>query len=77
MAKPKNLIESVVVQVTTTPQVRTLLERLVATGLYGKNIAEAAERLLARELERRVGSGSLEVPADDDRGPQGRGRGTK
>ena len=59
MAKPKNRIESVPLQVTTTPQVRKLLEHLVDTGLYGKNVAEAAERLIAHELERRIDEGRL------------------
>jgi len=59
MPKPRNRIPSKPLQVTTTPQVLTLLERLVDTGLYGKNVAEAAERLISRGLEHQVSQGVL------------------
>ena len=52
MPKSKNLIETVTLTLSTTPHIVERLERLVHTGYYGKNTAEAAERLLARTLER-------------------------
>ena len=51
MPKPKNSIASESLRISTTPQVRKYLEKLVLGGLYGKNPAEAAERILARGLE--------------------------
>ena len=60
MSKPRNQIKSEPLYITTTPQVRALLERLVESGLYGKNPTEAAERLIARGLEERIGAGFLE-----------------
>ncbi|HWM26119.1 MAG TPA: toll/interleukin-1 receptor domain-containing protein [Chthoniobacterales bacterium] len=36
---------------TTTPQVREMLERLVSTGFFGRNLAEAAERFVTRGLQ--------------------------
>jgi hypothetical protein len=38
-----------------------LLERLVLTGFYGKNPAEAAERLLARSIEALMKNGTLDA----------------
>jgi len=51
MAKTKNLIETATLTVSTNPLVEDRLERLVSTGYYGKNAAEAAERLLAETLK--------------------------
>lgn len=59
MPRKKNLVETVPVPISTTPQVQRYLEALVATGLYGKNPSEAAERLVTREIERLVQEGSL------------------
>jgi hypothetical protein len=47
------------ITISTTPPVKKHLERLVVTGLYGKNAAEAAERLVARELEQLIKDGAL------------------
>ncbi len=59
MPRKKNLVETVAVPISTTPQVQRYLEALVATGLYGKNSSEAAERLVTHEIERLVQEGSL------------------
>ena len=59
MAKPRNPVESEKILVTTTPYVRRYLEHLVAGGLYGKNVSEAAERLIARSIESLVREGIL------------------
>jgi len=47
--------------ISTTGVVVENLERLVRTGYYGKNPAEAAERLLSKELERRFGAEAQEI----------------
>lgn len=54
MAKVKNDLESVTITITTTPQVKQGLQALVQTGFFGKNPAEAAERLLASVVEREL-----------------------
>lgn len=59
MAKSRNDLDSVTITISTTPQVRHALLSLVKTGFYGKNPAEAAERLLAQVLEQRVREGKL------------------
>jgi len=59
MPKPPNTLDSVTITITTTPQVRSYLSELVTDGLYGKNVAEAAERLLAEVLKRLIEDGKL------------------
>ena len=62
MPKQRNDIDSVTITISTTPQVRRALQRLVRTGFHGKNPAEAAERLLARVLEQRLGRAGSRSP---------------
>lgn len=59
MAKPRNDVGSIAITISTTQQVRQALQGLVKTGFYGKNPAEAAERLLASVLEGYVRDGRL------------------
>ena len=54
MAKAQNLIRTERLTLSTTPHVLSLLGRLVKSGLYGKNHAEAAERLVSKSLERLI-----------------------
>ncbi len=51
MPRPKNQLETVSITLSTTRPVLDYLERLVESGLYGKNPAEAAERLIALGIE--------------------------
>lgn len=51
MAKTDNLIPTVVLTVSTNETVKDRLERLVYTGYYGKNAAEAMERVTAQTLK--------------------------
>lgn len=51
MARKRNRLKTVTLTISTTPPIVEHLARLVATGLYGKNPAEAAERLVARSIE--------------------------
>jgi hypothetical protein len=46
----------------TTPQVVAYLKQLLKSGLYGKNPAEAAERLLSRTLEQLLNDGKIKRP---------------
>ena len=54
MARKENQLETVPLKLSTTQQVMDLLRALVDTGLYGKNTAEAAERLLAQSLSQLI-----------------------
>ena len=53
MARNSNDLETETFTVSTNPLIVERLKALVQTGYYGKNHAEAAERLLARVLEER------------------------
>jgi hypothetical protein len=46
----------------TPPQVHAYLEQLVATGLYGYRVEDAAERLICRSIESLIAAGFL-MPA--------------
>ena len=54
MARTKNQVDTVNVTLAMTPKMVEHLKRLVETGFYGKNHAEAAERLLAQLLEQKL-----------------------
>lgn len=58
MARQPNELPTQELRVSTTPQVITLLRSLVATGFYGKNPAEAAERILAEKLRQLKAEGA-------------------
>lgn len=62
MPRPPNHLPTVTITVSTTPQVHDYLVRLVSTGLYGKNVAEASERIVAQAIERLCREGTL-LPA--------------
>ena len=59
MAKLNNLIKTVVITVSTNETIEKQLEQLVYTGDYGKNSAEAAERVIVFGLRRLVELGEL------------------
>jgi len=59
MPRLPNKVKTVTITVSTTPPVHNYLETLVATGLFGKNAAEAAERLIARGIEDHLAEGTL------------------
>jgi hypothetical protein len=63
MPRDANAIRSVILRITTTPQVVKLLDRLVETGLYGKNRADAAEELLRQKVVEAIRDGMLPVPS--------------
>lgn len=59
MPRLRNKVKTVTITVSTTPMVHGHLEALVETGLYGKNAAEAAERLIARGIQDHLAEGTL------------------
>ena len=59
MPRQPNTVKTVTITVSTTPPVYEHLEALVASGLFGKNPAEAAERLVARGVEQFLADGTL------------------
>ena len=68
MARKPNHINTSQITLSTTPRVIEELELLVLTGHYGKNPAEAAERVLAAELNRLFGEEALKIARDSGRG---------
>jgi len=50
MARPKNTTETVQITLSTTPQVKALLEELSKSGFYGKNAADTAHALLKEKI---------------------------
>ena len=59
MARKPNDLKTKTVTISTTPPVLKYLSILVSTGLYGKNPAEVAERLVAGSLDRLLKDGTL------------------
>jgi hypothetical protein len=72
MARKPNNVATVTITISTTERVQQYLEELVSGGLFGKNPAEAAERLVARGLETLLREGTLGKPKA---GSSGRGGG--
>ena len=60
MGRKQNNVPTETLTLSTTPLVQKYLQAIVETGFYGKNPAEAAERILAMALEAQVDSGKLE-----------------
>jgi len=59
MARTPNRVTTVTITISTTEIVELYLEDLVSSGLFGKNTAEAAERLVARGIETLIREGTL------------------
>jgi hypothetical protein len=59
MPRTANPIDTETFKISTTPPVVLHLRRLVETGLYGKTVPEAAERLIAQGIERLMNDGVL------------------
>jgi hypothetical protein len=58
---PKSHVDGASFEVNTTAHVRTYLEQLMFTGLYGKSPGEVAERLIARAIRSLIRRGKLPV----------------
>ena len=65
-----NSIGTVTIKVSTNPIIENYLEQLARTGLYGKNPAEAAERLIAEGVGRLLDDSLLKRVSLDDLGDQ-------
>lgn len=59
MARKPNNLKTVQITISTTQPIIKYLKKLVSTGLFGKNPAEAAERLVAASIERLIHDGTL------------------
>lgn len=59
MARRPNSVTTVTITISTTEGTQRYLEDLVSGGLFGKNPAEAAERLVARGIENLLRDGTL------------------
>ena len=59
MARAPNDVPTKPLTLSTTPQVHAYLTQLLKSGLYGKNTAEAAERLLTRAIDQLVAEGRI------------------
>jgi hypothetical protein len=59
MPRKQNVVQTVQITISTTHMVKLYLSALVATGLYGKTPAEAAERLISLGLERALTAGVI------------------
>jgi hypothetical protein len=67
MPRKRNRIKTRKLTISTTPQVIEYLRQLLETGLYGKNEAEAAERLLSHGLDEYLGANRLALRKDKQR----------
>ena len=59
MPRGRNHVPTETFTISTTPHVIAELEILVETGHFGKNVAEAAERIIAGYLHEAVKQGAL------------------
>lgn len=59
MSKTPNTITTVRITISTNPVIEEYLKKLALSGLYGKNPAEAAERLTAEGIKSLIQEGFL------------------
>lgn len=62
MARPKNTAETVQITLSTTQQVKDLLEELSRSGFYGKNAADTALVLLKERIRDLQKDGQAPAP---------------
>jgi hypothetical protein len=63
MPRPKNSAETIQLTLSTTPQVKQLLEELSTSGYYGKNAAETAAILLTEKIRELQAKGQAPAPS--------------
>ena len=63
MARPKNTLKTVQITISTTEQVKELLESLTETGIYGKNAADTAQRLMLERIRDLQKDGLAPMPS--------------
>jgi hypothetical protein len=59
MTRPRNPLTGTQERFTANRLIRSYLEDLVQTGLYGRSAGEAAERLVSQGIERLIEKGVL------------------
>lgn len=59
MPRSPNALPTVTITISANPRIKAYLAELVPSGLYGKNEADAAERLLARAIDDLIRDGTL------------------
>ena len=59
LGRPANLVTTTTLTISTTPQIKHCLERLAASGAFGKSPAEAAERIIASAVQNLVREGNF------------------
>jgi hypothetical protein len=59
MARPKNILKTVTMTISTNQPLVDHLESLISSGLFGKSSAEAAERLIATGIQDLLKDGHL------------------
>ncbi|MEO0445429.1 MAG: hypothetical protein AAF191_05065 [Verrucomicrobiota bacterium] len=64
MPRAKNAVETVQITMSTTQQIRQFLEELTSSGLYGKNVAETANALVAERIRELLKEGELQRVVD-------------
>ena len=62
MARPKNSADTIQLTLSTTPQVKQLLDELSMSGYYGKNAAETAVILLTEKIRELQAKGQAPAP---------------
>ena len=50
MPRPPNAVKTIQITVSTNDRIVSLIDELVASGLYGKNRAETVERLMTQQI---------------------------
>lgn len=59
MARPKNTLDTIQITLSTTPQVRDVLDFLTEQGFYGKNAADTAHNLLKEKIRELMEKGHV------------------
>jgi len=70
MAREKNIVDSVQITLSTNIRMREYLEDLALQGLYGKNVAETAERLLSTIINQKIKDGELDRRPNIEKPPE-------
>lgn len=61
----EDLMDECTLTLSLTSKEKAMLERLLKTGLYGRSLAEAAERVIANGLEEQLRVGILDAVEED------------
>lgn len=57
--RPSNLVETVTLTISTTPQIKRCLEVLSENGIFGKSAAETANLFLAEKIRTLINEGTF------------------